>query len=169
MQHVPTYDHRPKRLFPFIPFWGFSAHLTYRPRRIDCPRHGIHVEHLPWADGKSSIYHPLRSFLAHWAILLSWKEVASQFRFSWHHVFESVKSIVDYGLKHRRLEDITAIGVDEIQYQRGHKYLALVYQIDSSCRHLLFIGKDRTVKTLLRFFYRLGANNASLYSKGMIV
>jgi hypothetical protein len=87
---------------------------------------------------------------------LSWKEVAVQFQVSWHNVFESVQYVVHYGLKHRDLNNIRAIGIDEIQYQKGHKYLTLVYQIDTHCRRLLFVGKDRSVKTLLRFFYRFG-------------
>ena len=125
-------------------------------RRVQCPRHGIVVESLPWADGKSPITKPFKLFLAHWARRLSWKEVAMQFRVSWQNVFESVKHVVAYGLKHRDLEGIKSLGVDEIQYLRGHKYLTLVYQVDKTCRRLLFIGKDRRVKTLLRFFYRFG-------------
>ncbi len=42
--------------------------------------------------------------------------------------------------------------MEEIQWQRGHKYPTLVYQIDEDCRRLLWAGKDRTAKTLLRFF-----------------
>ncbi|MHC4089438.1 MAG: transposase, partial [Planctomycetota bacterium] len=43
----------------------------------------------------------------------------------------------------------TAIGVDEVQFRKGHKYLTVVYQIDSSNRHLLWVGQHRTAKTLL--------------------
>ena len=50
----------------------------------------------------------------------------------------------------------TAIGVDEIQYRGGHKYLTLVYQIDKHCRRLLWIGKDRKKKTLYAFCDFLG-------------
>jgi len=71
-------------------------------------------------------------------------------------VFDSVQYVVAYGLKHRNLDNVKAIGIDEIQYLVGHKYLTLVYQIDSGCRRLLFIGRDRKAKTLLRFFYRFG-------------
>jgi transposase len=59
-------------------------------------------------------------------------------------------------LKHRDLTGITAIGVDEILWQRGHKYLTLVYQIDTHCRRLLWVGKDRKQKTLLGFFRTFG-------------
>lgn len=152
----PGYDHLESRRFRFVPLWGYVVEFLYAPRRIQCPRHGIAVESLPWAAGKSPITQPFKLFLAHWAKRLSWKDVAVQFHVSWLNVFESVKHVVAYGLKARDLEGIRSLGVDEIQYLRGHKYLTLVYQVDKTCRRLLFIGKDRRVKTLLRFFYRFG-------------
>jgi len=155
-QLAPTYDRLKERRFKFIPLWGINVDFLYRPRRVDCPKDGIKVEKIPWADGKSPVCKPFKLFLAHWAKSLSWKEVSQQFKVSWQNVFESVQYVVNYGLKHRCLDNVKALGVDEIQYQRGHKYLTLVYQIDSHCRRLLFVGKDRSVKTLLRFFYRFG-------------
>jgi transposase len=64
--------------------------------------------------------------------------------------------VVNYGLEHRNLDGITAIGVDEVQFQKGHRYLTVVYQINADCRRLLWVGQDRTAKTLLRFFKMLG-------------
>ena len=43
-----------------------------------------------------------------------------------------------------------------MQWQKGHKYLTLVYQIDDGRKRLLWIGKDRTTTTFLRFFRMLG-------------
>jgi len=40
------------------------------------------------------------------------------------------------------LGQIDAIGVDEIQYAKGHKYLTLVYQIDLGITRLLWVGKE---------------------------
>jgi transposase len=152
----PGYDRLGARRFRFVPLWGYIVEFLYAPRRVQCPRHGIVVEALPWADGKSPITQPFKLFLAHWAKHLSWKGVSVQFQVSWRNVYDSVKHVVAYGLKHRELEGIRSLGVDEIQYARGHKYLTLVYQVDKFRRRLLFIGKDRRVKTLLRFFYRFG-------------
>ena len=42
------------------------------------------------------------------------------------------------------LGQIDAIGVDEIQYSKGHKYLTLVYQIDLGVTRLIWVGKERT-------------------------
>jgi len=95
-------------------------------------------------------------FLGHWARKLSWKETAEAFRTSWDKVHDSVAYLVTFGLEHRVLAPIRAIGVDEVQYGKGHKYLTLVYQIDAGCTRLLWIGKERTVKTFQGFFAMLG-------------
>ena len=53
-------------------------------------------------------------------------------------------------------DGIAAVGIDEIQWQRGHRYLTLVYQIDPAHTRLRWIGQTRRVKTLLRFFRWFG-------------
>jgi len=58
------------------------------------------------------------------------------------------------------LNGITALGVDELQWGRGHRYITVVYQINRNCKRLLWIGEHRTVKTLLRFFRWLGKDRA---------
>jgi transposase len=50
---APVYDTRSEpRRWRFISVWAIAVFLVYRPRRADCPRCGVHVEHLPWASGK---------------------------------------------------------------------------------------------------------------------
>ena len=150
------YDRLPTRRFEFIPMWGIKVFFLYAPRRVDCPTCGIRVERMPWSAGKHRLTENYAWFLASWAKRLSWKEVAEAFRTTWDHVFCSVEMAVTWGRAHRDLSGIEAIGIDEIQWQRGHKYLTLVYQIDAGCRRLLWIGKKRKVKTLLGFFRWFG-------------
>ncbi len=152
----PGYDRLPMRRFEFIPMWGIKVFFLYAPRRVDCPACGIRVERMPWSEGKHRLTETYAWFLAGWARRLSWKEVAEAFRTTWDHVFCSVEMAVTWGKAHRDLSGIGAIGIDEIQWQRGHKYLTLVYQIDVDCRRLLWIGKKRKVKTLLGFFRWFG-------------
>jgi len=47
-------------------------------------------------------------------------------------------------------------GLMRYQYFKGHRYLTCVYQIDKGMRRLLWCGKDRKAKTLLRFFRDFG-------------
>ena len=153
---APCYDRLLSRRFEFVPLWQIAVYFVYAMRRVDCPKCGVKVEKVPWCDGKNQLTTTYRWFLAGWAKRLSWKEVAVAFGTTWQNVFRSVKHAVSWGLAHRDLEDIEAIGVDEVQWQKGHKYLTLVYQIDTGYKRLLWIGQDRTTKTFLRFFRMLG-------------
>jgi transposase len=56
----------------------------------------------------------------------------------------------------RTLGQIDAIGVDEIQYAKGHNYLTLVYQIDIGITRLLWVGKERTIESFQGFFTAMG-------------
>jgi transposase len=152
----PGYDTQAARHFHFVPLWAINVILVYAMRRVDCPRCGVKVEQVPWGDGKHHLTRAYAVFLATWARRLSWKEVSTIFRVSWEKVYRSVAWVVEYGLEHRDLDGVTAIGVDEIQFQKGHRYLTVVYQINAECRRLLWVGPDRTTKTLLRFFRALG-------------
>ena len=80
-------------------------------------------------------------YLAHWAKKLPWQTVAESFQTSWQKVFHAVEYVVSWGLAHRDLSGITAIGVDEIAWRKGHKYLTLVYQINPGCTRLLWVVK----------------------------
>jgi transposase len=157
----PGYDTLPLRLFEFVPLWGIAVFFSYAMRRVDCPRCGVTVEAVPWADGKHTLTTTYMHFLAAWARRLSWKETAVIFRTTWEKVFHSVEWAVEWGLAHRDLSNVSSIGVDEVLWHRGHKYLTVVYQIDDGCRRLLWVGKDRTVRTLLRFFRVFGRERSA--------
>jgi transposase len=159
---APGYDRLAERRFEFIPFWGFLVFLLYAMRRVDCPRcQAIVVEEVPWGDGKRTLTRAYMLFLARWARRLSWKETAEAFRTSWDKVFDAVEHVVTYGLEHRVLGQIDAIGVDEIQYAKGHKYLTLVYQIDLGVTRLLWVGRERTIESFQGFFTVIGDELAS--------
>ena len=160
-QAAPGYDRLAERRFEFVPLWQIAVYFVYAMRRVDCPRCGVKVEQVPWCDGKHQLTTTYRWFLANWAKRLSWKGVAVAFGTTWQNVFRSVKHAVSWGLRHRTLSGIESIGVDEVQWQKEHKYLTLVYQIDEGSKRLLWIGKDRTAKTFLRFFRLLGKERSA--------
>lgn len=161
--HQPAsgYDQLPERRFEFIPLWGFLVFLLYRMRRLNCKTCGVVVEEVPWASGKHQLTKAYMQYLAQWARKLSWKETAEAFHTSWDKVCDAVEYMVGWGLEHRSLGPIRAIGVDEIQYAKGHRYLTLVYQIEEDCTRLLWIGKERTIETFQGFFTMIGTEVAS--------
>lgn len=150
------YDRLTERRFEFIPLWGYAVVLLYAMRRVDCRHCGVKVEQVPWARGKHTLTDAYMLFLAHWARKLSWQETARSFHTTWDKVYQAVEYVVQWGLAHRELGAVRAIGVDEIQYGRGHQYLTLVYQIDPGAIRLLWVGKERTKVSFTRFFEMIG-------------
>ena len=148
----PGYDRLPEKQVQFIPFWGFQVFFNYAMRRVDCKNCGVKVESVPWASGKQTLTHHYAKYLADWAKDISWKRVAQRFRTSWQTVYRAVEIVVSYGLAHGCVKGVESLGIDELNYQTGHKYMTLVYQIDKGCKRLLWVGKGRTKKTMRRFF-----------------
>jgi transposase len=161
LEPCPGYDQLPQRPWLFPPLWGRKSYFLYAPRRVNCPQHGVVVEHIPWSQGKRPVTTAMMGLLARWARRLSWKETAQVFHTSWEAVYRSVQWFVHWGLEHRRLEGVEAIGVDEIHWGKGQKadnFLTVIYQIDPHCRRLLWVGRRRTEATLRRGLAALGAS-----------
>jgi transposase len=158
-QPAPGYDRLAERSWLFVPLWGITTHFLYAPRRVQCAEHGVVVEHIPWSEGKRPITTAMMGFLARWARHLSWRETARAFQTSWEAVYRSVEWFVQWGLAHRSLEGIQAIGIDEIHWGKGKRadnFLTVIYQIDAHCRRLLWVGRRRTQATLRRGLAALG-------------
>jgi transposase len=161
---APGYDRLPERGWLFVPPWGIVTWFRYAPRRVECPEHGVVVEHIPWSQGKRPITTAMMGFLARWARRLSWRETARAFQTSWEAVYRSVEWFVIWGLAHRKLEAVESIGVDEIHWGKGLRadnFLTVIYQIDSHCRRLLWVGRKRTQATLRRGLAALGTEVVS--------
>jgi len=124
---------------------GQQGFFRYVPRRVECPTCGIRVEKMPWVSGKHRLTESYAWFLAGWAKRLSWKEVAEAFRTTWDHVFCSVERAVVWGREHQNLSGVKAIGIDEIAWQRGHRYLTLVYPMTNTASD--YSGWGRSIRS----------------------
>jgi transposase len=157
---APGYDVLAVRRFEFIPVWGYAVMLLYAMRRVQCRQCGVKVEQVPWAMGKHTLTKAYMLYLAHWARKLSWKETALSFGTTWDQVCHAVEYVVQWGLEHRELGTLRAIGVDEIHIGQSHKFLTLVYQIEADCVRLLWVGRERTMKSFEGFFTLIGEDLA---------
>jgi len=150
------YDRMAEREYAFVPLWNLPVVFAYAPRRVECGECGVRVEAVPWAEGRSRQTTAYAWFLARWARRLGWQGTAQAFGASWDTVVRAVRTAVAWGLAHRCLDGVGAIGIDEIAWKQGHRYATLVYQIDEGSRRLLWIGRERTGGTLRRFFAWFG-------------
>jgi transposase len=156
---APGYDQLAERRFEFIPLWGFLVFLLYTMRRVDCRRCGCRGSSLGrrQADPDQSICVVSGPLGAQTVVEGNGRGVPHFMG----KVFDAVEHVVTFGLEHRVLGQIDAIGVDEIQYAKGHKDLTLVYQIDLGVTRLLWVGREGTIESFQGFFTIIGDELAS--------
>ncbi len=104
--------------------------------------------------GKQRLSRALVVTLATWARVLPWRQVARLFGCAWGTVADAVDEALAYGLAHRKLDELTHLGIDEISRKRGHVYVTNVY--DLKTKRLVWSGEDRRRQTLEAFFEFLG-------------
>lgn len=128
--------------------------------RAPCGRAWVVVADVPWARPgakHSYLFEDTCAWLtAHAAISV----VAVFLRVAWRTIAAIVHRVVADG---RDTNDLLAglcrIGIDEIAYRKGHRYLTCV--IDHTTGRLVWAAEGRNKDTLGRFFDELGAGRAA--------
>jgi transposase len=80
--------------------------------------------------------------------------VAKLLRCTWEAVDHIVGRVVADHIDDTRLDGLYRIGVDEISYKRGHRYLTIVADHDTG--RVVWVGKDRSQAAINDFFDALG-------------
>lgn len=133
--------------------------LQYRTIRVACPEHGVVVASVPWARPGSRFTTAFEDTAAWLVCHATLSMVAVLLGIAWR----SVEAIVTRVVATRagqidRLAGLRRIGIDEISYRKGHRFLLVVVDHDSG--RMVWAGKDRTAATLRRFFDELGTDRA---------
>jgi len=58
----PTYDTQPSRDYEYVPLWASQSIFVIHRGAWRCKQHGIHVERVPWAEGKERMTKSYRVF-----------------------------------------------------------------------------------------------------------
>lgn len=147
------YDHQEERIWRHLDTCQFRTVLHAKVPRSDCPEHGAKVVKLPWA-GPSSRFTALFEALAiSWLLQASQKAVAQQLNLSWEEIHLIMERAVKRGLERRKAENIPHLGVDEKAFQKGHRYLTLVNDLDRG--RVLYIAEEREEASLNGFWSTL--------------
>ena len=113
-----------------------------------------------WADKGSRFTKSFEQEVAWLAQRTDVSVVANYFRVTWRSVRRIIQRVVAEQRDERReLDGLRVIGMDEISYRKRHKYLTVV--IDHLSGRVVWAGKERKAKTLLRFFRKLGPQRAA--------
>lgn len=128
--------------------------------RVNCPAHGPTVIQVPWARHGAGHTRDFDDTIAWLAVRCSKTAVTELMRIAWRTVgsiLARVQPDLDAGTD--RLAGLRRIGIDEISYKRGHRYLTVV--VDHGTGALVWAAPGRDRATLARFFDDLGPERSA--------
>jgi transposase len=129
--------------------------------RVRCARHGVVVAHMPWARHGAGHTLQFDETVAWLATQCSKTAVTELMRIAWRTVGAIIERVWgDVEALGDRLDGVSRIGIDEISYKRGHRFLTVVVDHDSG--RLLWAAPGRDRVTLRAFFDLLGPDRCQL-------
>jgi transposase len=123
--------------------------------RVACPEHGPTVAQVPWARHGAGHTYDFDDLVA-WLVTHTAKSTLCElFRIAWPTVGSIVDRVVaDARAAHDPFEELRRIGIDEISYKKGHRYLLVV--VDHDTGKLIHAAVGANKATLHAFFDLVG-------------
>jgi len=127
---------------------------------VRCADCGVGVEAVPWARPGARHTRDFEDLAAFLAQQMAKTPIARLLRVRWDTVGRIVERVVSDHLDARRLEGLVQIGVDEIAYRRGQRYLTTV--CDHRTGAIVWMRPGRNAATLQAFFTELSERRQSI-------
>ncbi len=141
---------REMRTWRDVPCGGLAVSLHYHPREITCPTHGRRQEEIPWAAPKARCTLRLEYELMRSCRVTTQKDACAALGLPPSTGAEILHRCVTRSRVGHKIRGLKHIGIDEISYRKGHRYLTIVYDLER--RHIIWASKGRARATIDRFF-----------------
>lgn len=145
-----VYDHYRGRHWRHLDLGGMQLTLRYDLRRVDCPRCGVRVEMVPWAEAGSGFTRQFEDQIACLAQHANKTLISTLMRIAWTTVGRIISRVVERLSPDDRLDGLTDIGVDELSYRRHHEYVTVV--VDHGGGKVVWAHPGKNAETLNTFF-----------------
>jgi transposase len=157
----PGYDQgEGRRRWRALDLGVIQAVLEADAPRVSCPVHGVVVAAVPWARHAAGHTLAFDDQVAWLAVQCSKTAVTELMRIAWRTVGAIITRVsADIEATVDRLAGLRRIGIDEISYKKGHRYLTVV--VDHDARRLIWAAPGRDKATLEKFFDLLGPSRCA--------
>lgn len=137
-----------------------KTYLQATTTRVNCAAHGVVVGHVPWARPGAKHTWLFEDTCAWLTAHAAMSVVAMFLQVAWRTIAAILTRVVADGRDtNDLLAGLTRIGIDEIAYRKGHRYLTCV--VDHTTGRLVWAAEGRNQDTLGRFFDELGADRSA--------
>ncbi len=147
------YDRKPRE-WRHLSLGRWQVVIRAALSRLVCPEHGVVTEAVPWAEHESRFTRDFEDLVAWVAREMNKTAVKNLLHIAWATVGNIIERVVARKLDRARLERLYRIGIDEVSYRKGHKYLTVV--ADHETGDPVWIGEGRSQATLGAFFKEVG-------------
>ena len=161
-RRAPGYDQGAgRRNWRTLDLGVLLCHLQADAPRVNCPEHGPTVAQVPWARHGAGHTYVFDDQVA-WLVTHTSKSAVGELcRVAWRTVGSIITRVVDDArAAHDPFDNLRRIGIDEISYRKGHKYLTVV--VDHDTGRLVWVAVGRDKATLEQFFDLLGEERSHL-------
>lgn len=151
----PGFNQLETRYWRHLDFAGIGIYLSFRPRRVSCRTCGIVVEKVPWSDDpRSRFTTDFEDSVGYLAQRCDKTSVQEVFQIAWRTVGTILERVYKRHRPEDSLEGLVHIGVDEVSYRKGHRYLTLVSNHDTG--RIIWAKEGKSAETFAAFFADLG-------------
>jgi transposase len=155
-----VYD-RTTRRWRHLDLGAARLFLEAEIRRLACRACGrVRTETVPWARPAARFTHDFEAVVVYLAQRADKTTITRLLRCSWEAVAAIVTRVVADHLDDDRLEGLYRIGIDEVAYRKGHRYLTVVADHDRDGA-VVWAGEGMSSATLERFFDTLGPDRTA--------
>src|SRR6266699_2877859 len=132
-------------------------HGQAAPHRLSHPR--VRTEGVPFARVESGFTRDFEDLVAWLATRMDKTAVRRLVRVAWQTVGAICARVVTDQLDPGRLEELFEVGIDEVSWRKGHRYLTLV--TDHGTGKVVWGAQGKDTATCDQFFAELGADRAA--------
>lgn len=156
-----AYDTRPMR-WRHLDMGRVRCVICADVRRVACRECGIRTEVVPWARAGSRFTRAFEDTCVYLAKAAPKSTVAALMRVDWATVGRMIERVVTEHVTSRPgdgLDGLRRIGIDEVAYRKGHRYLMCVTDHDSGA--LVWAAPGRSQRTAEAFYKALGPDRCA--------
>jgi len=136
----------------------WRVEVRARLRRLVCPEHGVLTERVPFARYRSDFTRDFEALAAWLATRTDKTTITRLLRIHWRTVGRIIQRVCADELDDDRLDGLVEIGIDEVSWRKGHRYLTLV--ADHGRRQIVWGAEGASAKVADEFYAQLGPERA---------
>ena len=145
---------------------GRDCFIYFTEYKIRCACGYRGIEKIEFVDKYSIYTNRFEEFVAMLCRTMCIKDVSETAKITWHRAKEIDKKYLSRLVTDLKSANPRRIGIDEIAYEKRHKYLTVVRDIDIG--RVIWVGRGRKKETLDGFFAELGAKKSKRIEAAVI-